>query len=120
MATGVSIGPIEGIYPSTTVIAITASGAVSTQVIAGLAGQIIRVYRMELSATASGAANVIVASSGDGGSTNISGPFGIAVNTNLMLPYDGTPWFVGKSGGNLILSQAGIGTIGGTILASQG
>ncbi len=117
MASGVSIGTIEGIYPTTSIISVT-SGSGSQTIITGITGQIIRVYRMALCST-SGTAAVTVKSSG-ASSTNLSGVISLAVNTNIVLPYDGTPWFVCKSGDNFILSLAASSGIGGVVLASQG
>ena len=118
MATGISIGTVEGIYPTTTIISVT-SGSGSQSIITGIAGQTIRVYRMALCST-SGTAAVTVKCSGTSGATSLSGVISLAVNTNIVLPYDGTPWFVCNAGENLVLSLAASSGIGGVVLASQG
>ena len=91
----------DGADLTTALINFTGSGA--NTVIAGVAGQLIRVYRLYFVVTS---ATVITFLDG---TTAFSGPLNFLDNGTMVLNFDTKPWFTTSSGNDFVLNSTKIG-----------
>ena len=90
----------------------TATG--DNTIVAGVAGQTIRVVKMFFIVGA--ATNVTIK---DGTGTNLTGAMPFAANGGLVLDEARDPWFTTSSGNAFVLNQSGTATIAGRIYYEQ-
>ena len=94
----------------------TASG--DNTIIAGVSGQIIRVYRMFFTASATVTIQFWDGPSATG--TALTGPMSIAPSENFNFHFASMPWFTLTAGNGLVLNVSSAATIGGCIEYTQG
>ena len=82
-------------------------------IIAGVAGQIIRVWKLWF---ISGATNITFKD----GAIALSGPAPFAASEGMVLDFDTKPWATCLSGDDFILNQSGSAQVSGMIYYTQG
>jgi hypothetical protein len=90
------------------------STAASAAIITGVAGSIIRVYRLFLTITT--AAGTVQFTDGV---TNFTGLMTLAAGIPLILPMDGNPYFICGKGNGFTLTLAATGQTSGAIFFTQ-
>lgn len=96
--------------PFTTTAPITFSGSGDNSLVAGVAGQIVRLYRIFF--VVSGATNLTIK---DGASTSLSGAMAFGANGSLILDFQAEPWYMTASGNALVLNSSNAVQVSGTI-----
>jgi hypothetical protein len=90
------------------------SGSGDNTVIAAVASQIIRVYRLLLVITTGTAVSFK-----DGASSVLAGPMPIGSNGAIVLDFSGDPWFVTTAGNAFIINEGTGSASGGAIWFTQ-
>lgn len=103
----VSIGPAES--GNSLSFAIVSSSATGIAAIAGITGQIIRVYKLFL--VVGGATNLTF----QNGSTNLSGALPMTTNGSIVLDMDGQAWFQTSQGNAFNINNSGNLQVSGTV-----
>ncbi len=78
-------------------------------VIAGVAGQIIRVYKIFFAVSA--ATNITI----QNGTNALSGAMNFSANEGLILDFDTKPWFTTSDGQDFTINQSGTAQVSGTV-----
>ena len=107
----VSIGPAE--LGSALAFAVVSSSATGIAAVAGVTGQIIRVYKLFL--VVGGTTTLTF----QDGSTGLSGGLPMVVNGSIVLDMDGQPWFKTSSGNAFNISNSGNLQVSGTVYYTQ-
>lgn len=97
---------------SDTAINFSASG--DSTILAGVAGQIIRVWKIFFNVSA--ATNITYKD----GANSKSGPLNFSANEGMVLDFDTKPWVTCGIGNSFILNQSGSAQVSGTIYYTQG
>lgn len=100
------LGPQNGLNYQTAVIN---SSSATIAAIAGVAGQIIRVYKGFL--VTAGISNLTF----EDGSTVLTGPLAMLANGSIFFPNDGVPWLTTSLGNALNIVNSGSVAVGGTL-----
>lgn len=108
----VTLGTVDGKAISPANISFSTSG--SNAIVAGVAGQVVRVYKIILVTTGANTLTFL------DGTTAISGGFGLPSNGSIALDMDGTPWFSTSAGNAFNISTSGATAIGGVAYFTQG
>jgi hypothetical protein len=109
---GFTIGTIDGQIVST--LSVNQGTAATNTIVAAVAGQKIRVYKLALSAAGAQTVQFV-----DGASTNLTGAMSLASGTPLVLPMDGNPWLVTAIGNALGLALSSAVNVSGTVWFTQ-
>ncbi len=97
-----------------TVAAITFSGSGVNAIIAGVSGQIIRIYKIFFLCTAATSITF------QDGAANLSGAMAFSANAGMILDFDTKPWFVGSMGNAFNLNSSNAVQVSGTVYYTQG
>ncbi len=92
---------------------ISFSGAGSNQIIAGLSGTILRIYKIFFIVNAS--TNITY----QDGANSISGPLAFSANEGMVLDFDTKPWFTCTPGNAFNLNSSVGVQVGGTVYYTQ-
>jgi hypothetical protein len=96
------------------VAAINFNTAADQTLVAGVAGQIITVFKIFL------VSSIAATLTFKDGTTALTGAMSIAANGSLTFPFDTTPWFFASPGNNFVLTQTTtLSQISGRIYYSQ-
>lgn len=93
---------------------INIAGAGDNTVIAAVAGQIIRVYKILL--WANGSTSVTLK---DGAATSLTGAMAFTAQTGFVLDYDDQPWFITSSGNAFVINLSAAIQVSGTLSFTQ-
>lgn len=99
-------------YPLTSA-AISFSGSGSNQIVAGVTGQIIKVWKILF--IVSGATAITY----EDGSNPLSGALGFSSNEGMVLDFDTQPWYVTSAGNALNLNSSNAVQVSGTVWYTQ-
>ncbi len=94
--------------------AINFSGSGTNQVIAGIAGQVIRVWKIFFNVA--GATSITY----QDGAIAVSGPLGFAANEGIVLDFDTKPWVTCSIGNPFQLNSSNAVQVSGTVYYTQG
>lgn len=109
--------PVRNALPSTAVLTAVAISSASTgdiTIVAGVAGKVIRVWKIFFNI---GAASNLTFK--DGASTSLSGAMNFPANGGLVLDHDSEAWFTATSGNAFIINQSGTAQISGACYYTQ-
>ncbi len=95
-------------------LAISFSNTGDNTIIAGIANQIIRVWKIFLIVSAG--TNITYKDA----ATLISGALPFSANEGMVLDFDTKPWMTCASGDSFILNQSGSAQVSGTVYYTQG
>ena len=112
MASGVTIGTLDGANLQRAVINSAAGGDIT--VVSAVSGQIVRVYKLVL--------NTVTASAltpKDGASTALSGALNFGATDTRHWPMDGTPWYMTSAGNAFIINSSNAVQVSGTAYFTQ-
>ena len=111
MAAGVTAGTLDG--QAITALSINIGTASTVSIVAAVAGQRVRAYKMVFT---SAAAQTLTFQDG---ATVLTGPITVATGTPIVLPMDGNPWFVSSIGNALNILQSSAVNVSGTVWFTQ-
>ncbi len=103
---GVSLQPVDGLGLSTAVVSATGTAIAAP---AGIAGEIIRVYKLFL--TVGGTSNITF----EDGSTPLCGALPMVANGSISFPMDGQPWFTTSVGNAFTIANSGSAQVSGVV-----
>lgn len=106
----VSLGPSNDM-PLT--IAVVSSSATTIAAVSGVAGSVVKVYKLFL--VTGGTTNITFAD----GTTGLSGALPMAANGSITLDLDGTPWFVTSPGAAFNITNSGNLQVSGSVYYTQ-
>ena len=90
----------------------------SNQVLAGVPGAIIRIYKIFFIVGAS--TNITYQDGTSFSAINVSGPLAFAASEGMVLDFDTKPWLTCGSGNSFILNQSGTAQVSGIVYYTQG
>jgi hypothetical protein len=94
--------------------AINAAGVGDNTLVAAVALQTVRVFRLFLVAAAA-----VVIKFKDGAGTDLTGPISLGAGGGIVLDFDGEPWFKTSAGNAFILNLSGAVQVSGRIYYQQ-
>lgn len=108
---GVNISPTTRTLSS---LAYTTASSGDIAAVPAVAGQIIRVYRLLL--VIGGTTNITFKD----GTTALTGALPFVVNNQLLLPFDGEPWFTTSQSGQFTINGSQAVQVSGIVYFTQG
>ena len=114
MTRRIAIQPGPGVPSQFSSVAINQSASGDTTLVAAVASQQTKIYKMILVCT--GATAITIK---DGASTSLTGAMSFGANGGFTLDFDGEPWFVGSANTNLVINSSNAVQVSGVALYIQ-
>lgn len=111
MAAGVTAGTVDGAF--ITALSVNIGTASAVPIVAAVAGQRVRLYKLCISAAAAQTVQF------QDGATNLTGAITLSTGQPMVLPMDGNPWFSSSVGNALNVTLSSAVNVSGAVWFTQ-